>query len=89
MEQNYPNPFNPETNIKFTLPELSSVKLIIYNILGEVVSELINEQKDPGYYKVVWNAGNYSSGIYFYSIYAKSKETNREFKSVRKMLLVK
>ena len=89
LEQNYPNPFNPETNIKYAVPELSKIKLVVYNILGEVVSELINEEKEAGYYKVVWNASGYSSGIYFYSIYAKSKVTNREFSSVKKMMFVK
>ena len=89
LEQNYPNPFNPETKIKFSLPETSEVQLLVYNILGEVVSELINAQKDPGFYHITWNAANISSGIYFYVLSAKSKESARDFREVKKMILIK
>lgn len=68
--QNYPNPFNGDTNIKFQVSQISSVKLEIYNILGQKIKTLVNQSKAPGYYSVIWNGKNESghdtnSGIYF------------------------
>ncbi|MBN2571759.1 MAG: T9SS type A sorting domain-containing protein [Ignavibacteriales bacterium] len=83
LEQNYPNPFNPSTNIKFSLPEASIVKLSIYNILGEQVSLLKNEQMNAGVHTVDFNAGNLTSGVYFYRIEAE------DFTEVKKMILLK
>jgi hypothetical protein len=68
LEQNYPNPFNPTTQIKFSIPKESFVKLVIYNMLGEKVEELINGQKAPGTYVIEWNARNYTSGVYIYNL---------------------
>ncbi len=68
LEQNYPNPFNPTTNIKFSLPMSSNVKLIVYDMLGKSVATLVNESKTAGTYEVKFNASNLSSGIYFYRI---------------------
>ncbi|MCF6270729.1 MAG: T9SS type A sorting domain-containing protein [Melioribacteraceae bacterium] len=83
LEQNYPNPFNPSTNISFTIPETGVVKLNIYNILGEVVSELINENLEAGFHQYQFNAINLPSGIYFYSISVNG------FTKVKKMNLIK
>ncbi|MDP2363716.1 MAG: T9SS type A sorting domain-containing protein, partial [Ignavibacteria bacterium] len=83
LAQNYPNPFNPVTSISFSIPSASSVKLTIYNQIGEKVAELLNENLEPGVYSYNWNASKQASGIYFYELQAN------EFKSVRKMTLIK
>ena len=75
LEQNYPNPFNPATTIRFALPEASFVTLKIYNILGQVVKTLVNEQKNAGTYNVQWRGDNdfghkVSSGAYIYRVIA-------------------
>jgi len=89
LEQNYPNPFNPSTQIRFGLPYESNVKLKIYNILGQTVTELLNQSMQSGYHTIEWNAENLTSGIYFYSIEANSISGSKSFNSVKKMLLVK
>jgi hypothetical protein len=83
LSQNYPNPFNPSTKIKFSLPKSGFVKLSVYNILGQEVANLVNENKSAGTYTVDFNAHSLSSGIYFYSI--KTDYSN----SIKKMLLIK
>ena len=88
LEQNYPNPFNPKTNIKFALPVPSNVKIEIYNILGEKVIELVNQQHNAGLHTVEWNA-NVSSGLYFYRINAESIDKTRRFVQTKKMLFLK
>jgi hypothetical protein len=81
--QNYPNPFNPNTIIQFQLPEKSNVTLKVFNSIGEQVTELVNEEKEAGYYEVKFNAKNLASGIYVYTILA-----NGFFES-KKMVLIK
>jgi photosystem II stability/assembly factor-like uncharacterized protein len=83
LSQNYPNPFNPVTKINFELPRTSKVKLFVYDITGKLASELINEQRAAGYYTVGFNGSNLASGTYFYALEAD------DFKSVKKMILVK
>ena len=78
LSQNYPNPFNPTTKINFSLPEASNVKLSIYNILGQEVQTLVNEQLSAGNYNVDFNASNLSSGIYFYSLKAGSNVVTKK-----------
>ena len=70
--QNYPNPFNPETTIEFTITKPGLVKLIICDMLGNNIADLINEYKNNGTYKVTLNAGklNLSSGVYFFKLEA-------------------
>ena len=70
MEQNYPNPFNPNTTIKYQIPKLSSVTLKVYDVLGNEIATLINEEKQAGTYKLTWNAENLPSGVYIYRIQA-------------------
>ena len=89
LEQNYPNPFNPITNISYTLPEESNVKLTIYNPLGEAVETLVEKVQSANRYEVVWNAFNASSGIYFYSIEVSPTDLSSGFKQSRKMILLK
>ncbi len=86
--QNYPNPFNPVTVIEFNVvpagnKQASNVSLNIYDILGKKVSSLVNEELKPGKYRVTWNAGNFSSGTYFYRL------TTGNFVQTKKMLLIK
>ncbi len=70
LSQNYPNPFNPSTTISYTLPKSGNVQLMVYDILGREAATLVNEEKAPGNYKVVFNAEGLPSGIYFYRLTA-------------------
>lgn len=85
--QNYPNPFNPSTRIKYSIPARNKnpffVRLKIYDVLGNLVAVLVNEEKYEGTYEIVFNAENLSSGIYFYRL------TAGEFSSSKKMAVVK
>ena len=83
LEQNFPNPFNPHTRIDYTIPNSGLVTLKVYNLLGQEVSTLLNENKSAGNYTVVFNGNNLTSGIYFYQI----KSGN--YTETKKMLLVK
>ncbi len=83
LAQNYPNPFNPTTSIKFSLPESTIAKIVVYDVLGKVVKTLVNERLDAGYHIVNFDASSLTSGTYFYTI-----ETSK-FTKVRKMLLLK
>ncbi|MBZ0203547.1 MAG: T9SS type A sorting domain-containing protein [Ignavibacteria bacterium] len=83
LSQNYPNPFNPVTNIKFAVPRSSFVKLVVYDISGQEIETLVNQNMSSGSYNADWNASNFSSGVYFYRIEAG------EYSDVKKMILVK
>jgi hypothetical protein len=83
LKQNFPNPFNPSTKIKYSIPEMSIVTLTLFNLLGEEVTTLVNEEKTAGNYTVEFNAANLPSGIYFYRIQAGS------FVETKKMVLMK
>ncbi len=83
LEQNYPNPFNATTSIKFIIPETEKVILDIYNVQGELVEHLLKSTMSAGEHKIVWDASNVSSGVYYYQIKAGS------FLSVKKCLLIK
>ncbi|MFI5405566.1 MAG: M6 family metalloprotease domain-containing protein [Nitrososphaerales archaeon] len=90
LSQNYPNPFNPTTRIEFSLPVESNVKLIVYNVLGQEIIRLIDDQMTAGNHSINWNAsGNQvTSGIYFYELVASGTD-EREFRSTKKMILLK
>ncbi|MCP9291482.1 T9SS type A sorting domain-containing protein [Gracilimonas sediminicola] len=78
LAQNYPNPFNPVTRIKYSVPKKSDVKIVVYNLLGQEVAELVNESKDPGNYSVSWDASANASGLYVYRLISGSNViTNR------------
>lgn len=86
--QNYPNPFNPTTKIDYGLPEMSNVKLVIYDLLAREVTTLVNGVQDAGYKSITWHGTdafgkNVGAGMYFYLIQAD------EFRKVRKMVLLK
>jgi hypothetical protein len=83
LEQNYPNPFNPVTNIKFTVPKKSFVKVEIYNGIGQQIDIISEKEYSPGEYNLVWNGINFPSGVYF------CKFESENFRDVKKMLLIK
>lgn len=90
LMQNYPNPFNPSTAIRYGLPERSSVKLEIYNTLGQRVATLVNAELEAGYHDVEWQSGNIASGMYFYRLEALSAENpSNRFIEVKSMVLLK
>jgi hypothetical protein len=89
LEQNYPNPFNPSTTISYALPNESKVSLKVFNLLGQQVAELVNENKPAGYHSVVFDASSLSSGVYLYRINARDQVTSKEFTSTKKLLLLK
>jgi hypothetical protein len=83
LSQNYPNPFNPSTKIKYSIPQTSNVVIKVYDILGNEIETLVNEEKLAGNYSVEFNAANLPSGVYFYRLIAGN------FTSTKKMLLLK
>ncbi len=78
LEQNYPNPFNPSTQINFSIPDKSFVTLKVYNIQGEEVATLIQEELLAGIFSVEWSAANLPSGVYVYSMIANNKVQSRK-----------
>jgi hypothetical protein len=88
LDQNYPNPFNPSTMITYSVPQKVSVRIDIYNILGQRVSSLVNQEQVAGTHSLVWNGHDnrniqVSSGVYFLKMQAGS------FSDIKKMLLMK
>ena len=83
LKQNYPNPFNPSTNIEYSIPSESYVELKVYDVLGNEVASLVNEQQQAGVYRADFTADNLPSGMYFARI------TANEFTQVVKMILLK
>jgi hypothetical protein len=78
LSQNYPNPFNPTTTIHFSLPEASTVKLTVFNILGQEIKTLLNEFKESGIHTLNFNASELNSGIYIYKIEAGTNTQSRK-----------
>lgn len=83
LDQNFPNPFNPVTRINYSIITGAVSKLKIYDVRGNEVMKLVNEFQNPGTYSVQWNAENFPSGIYYYSI------ESGKFSDTRKMMLIK
>jgi len=93
LSQSYPNPFNPSTTIEFSVPVNSNVRLTIYNLLGQVVTTLVNEEISAGNYSVIWNGTNkngfqVSSGVYLYKMKASGNNGN-SYSETKKMVLLK
>ncbi len=89
LYQNYPNPFNLSTTIPFQLKERSYVKLMIYDLKGELIKTLVNEVREKGYYTETYNSEGLASGIYLYSIEVIGKGSIPVFSYMKKMILVK
>ncbi len=98
LEQNYPNPFNPYTKIKYTIPNVtlsgvegSRVALKVYDVLGNEIATLVNEEKQPGNYEVNFDASKFSSGVYFYELRVEDPSTSsgKDFVETKKMILIR
>jgi photosystem II stability/assembly factor-like uncharacterized protein len=83
LSQNFPNPFNSTTTIGLRIENKSKVKITILNVISEEVAVVLDEEREPGYHQIEFNANNLSSGVYFYSLQAGS------FIETKKMLLLK
>jgi hypothetical protein len=88
LKQNYPNPFNPETVIEYNIPSATHVRLSVYNILGQRVTDVVDEFQSSGTHRAVWNGTDefgreVESGVYFYRL------TTTDFDMTRKMILMK
>ncbi len=83
LKQNFPNPFNPQTDISYSIPNTGSVKIVIYDILGNEIESITKYHLLPGNYSFEWNAQNYPSGVYFYEMVAGGHS------ETRKMILLK
>ena len=94
LSQNYPNPFNPTTNIKYKVKTFhgmsQQVNLSIYNLLGQKVATLVNKKQSAGEYNVIWDASGFATGVYYYKLdIGPSTGSGRQFKQVKKMVLIK
>ena len=88
LSQNFPNPFNPETTLRYALPKISDVSLVVYNLMGQEVMRWDEDAQPPGYYQKIWNGRNRSgspvaSGMYIYRLVAGN------FVQTRKMMFLK
>jgi predicted outer membrane repeat protein len=95
ISQNFPNPFNPQTSILITLEDMATVDLIVYNILGEEVARILdNELRPAGYHNIIWkglndNGKRVASGVYFYTTRIKGTSGNMILNKTNKMIMVK
>ena len=83
LAQNYPNPFNPTTNISFSLPAKSRVTILVFNILGQRVATVTDQEYPAGNHIVMWNASNVASGVYFYRMTAAEKTQTKKMVVLR------
>jgi hypothetical protein len=83
LEQNYPNPFNPSTTFRYSIPAQSKVVIKVFDVLGNKIATLMDEEKSIGTYEEMWNAASLPSGVYFYQLRAN------EYVSTKKMILLK
>jgi hypothetical protein len=83
LSQNYPNPFNPSTTISYSIPNISHVRLVVFDMLGKQVDALEDQTKGAGSYKITWTPKNLSSGVYLYRLQADN------LISTKKLLLLK
>ncbi|MCE1188974.1 MAG: T9SS type A sorting domain-containing protein [Ignavibacteria bacterium] len=83
LHQNYPNPFNPSTTIRYSLQANERVQVKIFNALGKQVAEVVNEEQAAGEHSIIWNAGKFASGVYYYHLITPSHQESK------KMVLIK
>ncbi|MDO8549647.1 MAG: YCF48-related protein [Ignavibacteria bacterium] len=83
LKQNYPNPFNPTTNFEFRIADFGMVSLKVYDVLGNEIATIVNEELPAGIYKYQWNASGVSSGVFFYRLQVKG------FVETKKLILIK
>ncbi len=83
LAQNFPNPFNPSTTVQYSVADAGLIKIAVYNVIGQEIARLVNEEKQPGTYNITFDASNLPSGIYFCRMEAN------DFTSTRKMILLK
>ncbi len=89
LHLNYPNPFNPSTTINYDLPEASNVSLVVYDVLGRKVIDLVSGSKEAGYHSAIWNASSIASGVYFARFTATDANGQVKLSKVNKLLLAK
>jgi hypothetical protein len=94
LQNNYPNPFNPTTTIQYQIPDNAHVRLVVYNMLGQIVRTIVDQPQEAGYYSVQWDGrnnygGSVSSGIYVYRISAVRDGQAGSFVASKKMNLIK
>ncbi len=83
LSDNYPNPFNPKTDFGFRIVDFGLVTVRVYDVMGKVVSTIVNEFKYPGEYQVSWDASNMPSGVYYYRL------QTQKFTETKKMILLR
>jgi hypothetical protein len=89
LQEAYPNPFNPSTRIRYGVPEDSRVRIVIHNMLGNIVAELVNGERTKGTYELQWYADYLPSGVYLVRMSAESAESAKRYVSSRKIILMK
>ena len=99
LSQNYPNPFNPSTQVLVGLPEASHLEIAVYNVLGQKVTTLVDEDRDAGYHTIVWNGTTehgiaVSSGVYFIRVNADNPSSGsggsgQRLNAIRKVVMMK
>ncbi len=89
LHPNYPNPFNPSTQLKFDLPVGGNVSLVVYDVLGREITELVSGYREAGYLSATWNASDRASGVYFVRFNVTDAEGKVKYSKVNKLLLMK
>jgi hypothetical protein len=91
LYQNFPNPFNPSTTFRYSVPTQSKVVIKVYDILGNEIAILMDEEKPVGTYELTWNAEGLPSGVYFYQLRAVDplSGSGQGFVETKKMVLLK
>ncbi len=84
LNQNFPNPFNPTTQIEYNVSKSSYVSIKVYDVVGNEVANMVNQNLSPGKYKIDFNAASLSSGVYFYSLFDNGSKVD-----TKKMILIK